>query len=297
MSTTASASSTQSGSKCDLLVIGAGLSRTGTLSTRSALEHLLGGICYHGAVPLAERPEHVLPWLEVFNSGKLEAEVADMLLEGYIAGLDVTFFTWYKELMKFHPKAKVLLTVRDPHRWFASMSVIHNIARTLSESKLYAGLLTAMGLGHIVKFMRTHESSMPGILGRVNKAMMMGEEEAVAVFNSHVDEVISVVPPERLLVFDVRDGWEPLCTFLNRPIPDIPFPCVNDTATMLFTFNTIRLVCWLVVLAVPISLAIFLPMCETASGRFLAISSVLAFVFLGGCVLQAVVKSHAGRKN
>ena len=195
-------------SKYDLLVIGAGLSRTGTLSTRSALEHLLGGPCYHGAVPLVERPEHVLPWLEVFNSGKLEADVADKLLEGYKAGLDVTFFNWYKELMELYPRAKVLLTVRDPRRWFASMSVIHNIARTLSDKKLYAVLLTAMGLGQMVKFMRTHDPSMPGILGRINKAMLVGEVEAVDVFNSHVEEVISVVPPERLLVFDVREGEE-----------------------------------------------------------------------------------------
>ena len=65
---------------------------------------------------MVERPEHVLPWLEVFNSGKLEADVADKLLEGYKAGLDVTFFNWYKELMELYPRAKVLLTVRDPRR-------------------------------------------------------------------------------------------------------------------------------------------------------------------------------------
>ena len=284
-------------SKYDLLVIGAGLSRTGTLSTRSALEHLLGGPCYHGAVPLVERPEHVLPWLEVFNSGKLEADVADKLLEGYKAGLDVTFFNWYKELMELYPRAKVLLTVRDPRRWFASMSVIHNIARTLSDKKLYAVLLTAMGLGQMVKFMRTHDPSMPGILGRINKAMLVGEVEAVEVFNSHVEEVISVVLPERLLVFDVRDGWKPLCAFLNKPVPDIPFPNVNDTATMLLTFNTIRFVCWFVVLAVPILLAVLMPMCETVSGRFLATCSVIAILLLGRSTLQAVIKSHAGRKN
>ena len=63
-------------SKCKLLVIGAGLGRTGTLSTRSALEHLLGHPCYHGAVPAGEKPEHVLPWIKVFTSGKLEPEMA-----------------------------------------------------------------------------------------------------------------------------------------------------------------------------------------------------------------------------
>ena len=284
-------------SKYDLLVIGAGLSRTGTLSTRSALEHLLGGPCYHGAVPLVERPEHVLPWLEVFNSGKLEADVADKLLEGYKAGLDVTFFNWYKELMELYPRAKVLLTVRDPRRWFASMSVIHNIARTLGDKKLYAVLLTAMGLGQMVKFMRTHDPSMPGILGRINKAMLVGEVEAVEVFNSHVEEVISVVPPERLLVFDVRDGWKPLCTFLNKPVPDIPFPNVNDTAMMRLSFNIIRIVCWLVVLLVPVALAFFVPRCETLVGSILVAALLLGVVPASGQFLLAVIQKHCRTKK
>ena len=288
-----------SSSKCDLLVIGAGLARTGTLSTRAALEHLLGGPCYHGAVPLAERPEHALPWIKVFKSGKLEEAEADRLLEGYVAGLDVTIFTFYKELMELHPNAKVLLTVREPRRWFASMKVIHNIFCTLSTRQPYAGVLTAMGLGHIVKFSRevVIEPNMPGIQGRVNKAMLLGEEEAVAVFNEHVEEVKTFVPLDRLLVFDVRDSWKPLCTFLNKPIPEIPFPCVNDTAMMLLTFNTIRIVCWFVVLALPLLLSILLPMCDTLLGNLLALGLVCAILPLAGHLVKAVVKSHAGRKN
>ena len=87
-------------SKCKVLVIGAGLGRTGTLSTRSALEHLLGHPCYHGAVTVTERPEHVLPWVDIFTSGKLEPKMTMKLLAGYIAGLDFTIFTWYKQLME-----------------------------------------------------------------------------------------------------------------------------------------------------------------------------------------------------
>ena len=179
------------------------------------------------------------------------------------------------------------------------MKVIHNIFRTLSTRQPYAGVLTAMGLGHIVKFSRevVIEPNMPGIQGRVNKAMLVGEEEAVAVFNEHVEEVKSFVPSDRLLVFDVRDGWNPLCTFLNKPVPDVPFPCVNDTAMMLLTFNTIRIVCWFVVLALPVLLSIVLPMCETVLGSLLAIGLVCALLPLAGCFVKAVVKRHAGKKN
>ena len=63
----------------------------------------------------------------------------------------------------------------------------------------------------------------PGILGRLNRAMLAGKEEAIEVFNSHVAEVKAHVPANRLLVFDVRDGWAPLCEFLDRPAPEIPF--------------------------------------------------------------------------
>jgi len=282
-----------------LHVIGAGLSRTGTLSTRAALEQLLGGACYHGTVPVAERHEHALPWTKVFTSGKLDPEVVNRLLAGYTAGLDVTIFTWYKELMELHPKAKVLLTVRDPDRWFASMTVLHTIFGTLSQRQPYVGVLTAMGLGHIINFTRkvVVAPGMPGILGRVNRAMLAGQEEAVQVFNAHVAEVKAMVPPERLLVFDVKDGWPPLCAFLNRPVPDIPFPHVNDTAMMLVTFNIIRLVCWSVVVAVPMVLAVLVPKCETIIGGLLAVSLVLGSVPAAGLFLRAVVKRHAGRKN
>merc|ERR1712168_995780 len=162
-------------SKCKLLVIGAGLGRTGTLSTRSALEHLLGHPCYHGVVPIAERPEHVLPWIEVFTSAKLEPEMANNLLAGYSAGLDLTIFTWYKQLMEIYPDAKVLLTVRDPERWFASYTVLQTIFGTLIQQP-YAGVRTAMGHGHLNMF--TQEvlvaPNAPGILGRVNRAMLAG---------------------------------------------------------------------------------------------------------------------------
>merc|ERR1711971_1314741 len=252
-----------------MLVIGAGLGRTGTLSTRSALEHLLGHPCYHGAVPVAERPEHAIPWINIFTSGKLEPEMATELLEGYSAGVDFTIFTWYKQLMEIYPDAKVLLTVRDPERWFTSMTVLHTIFGTLIQQP-YAGVLTAM---------------------------LQGKREAVEVFNSHVAEVKGFVPPDRLLVFDVKDGWPPLCAFLDKPIPDAPFPNVSDAAMMLLTFNIIRIVCWLVVFVLPVGLAVLLPGCETLGGALLVTVLLLGIVPASGRLLLAVVRKHAGKKK
>jgi len=255
--------------KSQFLVIGAGLSRTGTLSTRSALEQLLQGGCYHGSVPMAERQEHLIPWVKVFASGNLEPETAKEILAGYVAGLDVTVFSWYEQLMEIYPDAKVLLTVRDPERWFKSMTVLHTIFGTLIQQP-YAGVLTAM---------------------------LQGKREAVEVFNSHVAEVKGFVPPDRLLVFDVKDGWPPLCAFLDKPIPDAPFPNVNDAAMMLLTFNIIRIVCWLVVFVLPVGLAVLLPGCETLGGALLVTVLLLGIVPASGRLLLAVVRKHAGKKK
>ena len=53
-------------------------------------------------------------------------------------------------------------------------------------------------------------------------------DHAVKMFNRHVHEVQAAIDPERLLCFEVSEGWEPLCAFLNRPVPDEPFPRVNS---------------------------------------------------------------------
>lgn len=45
----------------------------------------------------------------------------------------------------------------------------------------------------------------------------------------HNEMVKRVVPPERLLVMDLKEGWQPLCNFLNRPVPREPFPQSNDS--------------------------------------------------------------------
>jgi hypothetical protein len=76
-----------------MLVIGAGLSRTGTLSTRAALEQLLGP-CYHGSTPLVERPDHIPFWMEAMDKGRLDSDQAREVLAGYKAGVDLPVAGW-----------------------------------------------------------------------------------------------------------------------------------------------------------------------------------------------------------
>jgi len=57
------------------------------------------------------------------------------------------------------------------------------------------------------------------------------KKHTIAVFQAHIEEVKRTVPPERLLVYEVKQGWEPLCRFLGVPVPETPFPHVNDSET------------------------------------------------------------------
>ena len=84
-----------------LVVIGAGLPRTGTLSTRAALELLLGGPCYHGSIPLVEQIEHQPVWREAFNKGNVGPVVEEGVLDGFRAGLDYPFMCWYRMFCQF----------------------------------------------------------------------------------------------------------------------------------------------------------------------------------------------------
>ena len=117
------------------------------------------------------------------------------------------------------------------------------------------------------------------------------------MLNSHVAEVRRLVPPEKLLVFDMREGWPPFCRFLNKPVPDMAFPKVNDAAMMLFTFNIIRSVYWFVLLALSLGLAVLVPRCETVSGILVCVAWLIAIIPFSGRLLLAVTREHARRKT
>ncbi len=54
----------------------------------------------------------------------------------------------------------------------------------------------------------------------------------MGVYRAHIARVRQTVPAERLLVYRVSEGWQPLARFLGAPVPRAPFPRLNDTATL-----------------------------------------------------------------
>ncbi len=194
-----------------LKVIGAGFGRTGTLSLKSALETLGFGPCYH-MIEVWSHPEVADFWERAGEGGDIDW---DEVFGEYGATVDWPGCAFWRELVAAYPDAKVLLSVRDPQRWWESFSstVLKQMALPPSEDP---GVRSIQRVGLNVVAQRSFAGYDP--------------EEAgfTAAFEAHNAAVTSGVPADRLLVYRVTEGWSPLCDFLGVPVPDDEFPNVND---------------------------------------------------------------------
>lgn len=202
-------------------LIGAGFGRTGTTSIKAALEELGVGKCYH-MIEVLTHPAHVQFW-----NAAIAGQPRDWqrFLADYGAIIDWPGCTFYQELMAAYPDAKVLLTVRDPETWYESTyNTIYRLPRTPATRVL------RLVVPHIRRYFAMNDQLIwQGTFG----GKFEDRQQAIAIFQAHNAAVKQAVPAERLLVYDVREGWEPLCNFLGVPVPqDKPFPRLNDTATM-----------------------------------------------------------------
>jgi hypothetical protein len=203
-----------------LKVIGAGFGRTGTLSLKHALEQLGFGPCYHMLETL-EHPAHDALWLALARG---ESDDWHAILDGYQASVDWPAIMIWKELVAAYPQAKVILTLRDPEAWFASAS-----QTIFARMRDFAAALARDDAASVDPARRVHMRMVNAAV--VNRAFggNLDQDHAIQVFNAHNDEVRRTVPPERLLVYESGEGWEPLCSFLGVPVPDSPYPKVNTT--------------------------------------------------------------------
>jgi len=200
-------------------VIGAGFGRTGTTSLKLALEQLGFGRCYHFTEVL--RAGHAAAWLNLANGEKPDW---DTLLEGYLATSDWPAASHYRELAQHYPDARVVLTVRDRDAWHESL------CKTLLPLR---DSLSGWPYRLIPAIRRLADLSDAAVWDGTFAGRAADRSHAIAVYERHCAEVRNAIPAERLLEFDVRDGWEPLCNFLGVPVPqNSAFPRSNDTATV-----------------------------------------------------------------
>jgi hypothetical protein len=200
-------------------IIGAGFGRTGTMSVKAALEQLGFGPCYH-AIELFKHPWHAPVW-EVAIRG----EPVDWrrVLARYQSTVDWPGAACYEQLMAAYPHAKILLTVRNPQQWYDSARATIYPTNEVFRSPR----------GCVLRLLRPHASRTLGLIWeRTFAGRFPDRAYAIDVFNQHVEQVKARVPADRLLVYDVRDGWGPLCAFLGVEAPrGVAFPHLNDSAS------------------------------------------------------------------
>ena len=190
----------------DIKVIGAGMWRTGTVSLKAALEQLMDQPCHH-MTELISHPGTAVDWLTIVQGRPANW---DRLLNGYAATLDWPSMAFWRELSEYYPKAKVLLSVRDPEDWWNSISqTVLVSAPTLQTAKSPWELLVANLFEK--KFIGRHPT----------------KDQAIQAYLKHNDEVRETISSDRLIEWSINDGWQPLCQALGYPVPKNDFPHLN----------------------------------------------------------------------
>ncbi|MEM8534846.1 MAG: sulfotransferase family protein [Chloroflexota bacterium] len=190
-------------------VIGVGLGRTGTTSIQRALEHL-GYHTYNFEAVMQH--QHFDAWRDIVQE---QTPDWDAIFGGYDASISWPACFFYQELHIAYPDAQFILTTREPERWAASVKrVLPHMAklqafRFIPRVQAMVNLMNAM---LIPKF-----GSFDPDTSRL-----------ISLIEEHNRAVRSYIPSPKLLIYEVKDGWEPLCAFLDCPIPSTDFPYENQ---------------------------------------------------------------------
>jgi len=193
-----------------MTVIGAGVGRTGTYSLKLAINQLGFGPCHHMEAVLHNMPSQVPLW-----SAALEGSPDwDAIYDGFGSAVDWPTAAYFRELLETYPEARFVLTLRDPENWADSFGA--------TIYKLIAG--RDQGPPEMKGWL----DMVDAVIARTGFPAGLDRDGLVAGFIAHNEAVKAAIPASQLLVFEVKQGWSPLCEFLDAPVPDEPFPRTND---------------------------------------------------------------------
>lgn len=204
-------------------IIGAGFPRTGTNTLRESLEKLGYVKTYH-MKNLLLHPENLQYWTKLNETGTTEW---DELYNGYQATVDFPAYPWYKEHMKQYPDAKVILTVRPFEKWHDSVYSTVWQAQHPSELERMEMQKKLVANPRLQSVMKCVQFAKEIIMEKHFQGKFLDKAFAEKVFNKHTEDVKAYVAEDKLLVFDVSEGWGPLCKFLGVPEPHEPLPHTN----------------------------------------------------------------------
>jgi hypothetical protein len=194
---------------------------------------ILGHEQVHHAYELYSHPEQCRQWLAAWDAKAkglgetLDRHYWDKILAGYTAVTDMPAVCFAKELIDAYPEAKVVLVQRDEKAWLRSFKTA--VIDTYFDNSLITASISLFDreLMRPLHFLWSRLlASKDGFLEGTTKEQV--EENALKIYRKHNALVISHTPTKNLLLFNLKDGWEPLCAFLGTEIPKVPFPNVNE---------------------------------------------------------------------
>ena len=193
-----------------LKVVGSGLGRTGTKSMQTALNMLGFGPCHH-MVEVFAHPESMALWIEAAAA----KPNWNAIFKNYHSMVDYPGAAYWREIAAYYPDAKVLHTVRDADKWFES-----------TQATIFAPEGMAMSDGPHAPFFN---SIMNRIVGK-SRENIHDRTFMTDYFRRHTEVVKVTIPAEQLLIYEVGEGWERLCKFLDVSVPKEPYPSENSRA-------------------------------------------------------------------
>lgn len=194
-----------------LQIIGSGFGRTGTKSMKQALETLGFGPCHHMYEVMANERQQAL-WLAAMRGEEIDWEA---MYEGFVSQVDWPGVHYWHEASIAFPEAKVVHTERDENDWWESFSTTIGKFHTVLDQVPLPPHLTAL-------FREIKKTMVDPVFGD-----HADRTSAIAAYRAHNARVREIVPADRLLVFEVKQGWRPLCDFLGVPVPTTAFPRCN----------------------------------------------------------------------
>ncbi|WP_404364508.1 sulfotransferase family protein [Marinobacter sp.] len=190
-------------------VIGAGVGRTGTYSLKLAINQLGFGPCHHMEEVLHKMPEQVPLW-SAATAGEADWS---RIYDGYQSAVDWPTACFFRELVQEFPSSRFVLTQRDPEKWADSFGT--TIYRLLSDRD------------EAPDNMQAWLDMSTDVVAKTGFPAGLDREQLIQAFIAHNAAVKEAIPANRLLLFNVKDGWNPLCEFLEVPVPANDFPRTN----------------------------------------------------------------------
>jgi len=220
--------------KC--IIIGAGYCRTGTTSLKKALEILGYDPCFH-MFEVAFGNKKIVEAFEKKFGDKDDGSLKEIfeLLETYKATTDHPMCLFWEEILNEFPNSKVILTVRSDESWYKSVIdtvLVNNLNKVSFGQK-------------VLHFFYSHFSRVSNMCKNMfnrNFNSDFSKENLMKVYNQHNKNVEEKCPKEKLLKFEVKDGWKPLCDFLQKKIPKVDFPNENEQAVFQKRFRIFNIV-------------------------------------------------------